>query len=174
MNTAYLAIGIVTLFLTGFMMIYYAYLFEHTDHDVSFFLSVGMISIVMNLFTNMSASAAVLSFVYLVIALAFLGLGFAVSVEGSVAFYTSIGPWFKRTFSDGATLVWKLLSFILSPVGIILFFVFYNSERDKAIICGKAGIWGLLVELLLLWAILGAVSGASIPVETAAASVLLG
>lgn len=151
----FLAIGIVTLFLTAFMMIFYAYLDRNTDHDVSFFLSVGVISMIMNLFTNGSEGAQVLSVVYLVVALAGLGLGFAVSIEGSVGFYTSIGPWFKNTFTDSATLLWKLLSFILAPVGIVLFFVFYQSDRERALICGKAGIWGLLVWLLLLWMILG-------------------
>ncbi len=155
---AFLAIGIVTLLLTSFMIAYYGYLFKNTDHDVSFFLSVGIISIVMNLFTNMSAGAAVLSVVYLVVALVFLGVGFAIDLNGSIAFYTSIGGWFKRVFATD-TLLWTLLSFILSPVGIILFFVFYNSNHERALLCGKAGLWGLLIELLLLWAILGLVSG---------------
>lgn len=165
---AYLAIGIVTLFLTGFMLVYYAYLFENTDHDVSFFLSVGVISIVMNLFTNMSASAAVLSIVYLIIAVVFLGVGFAISLDGSIAFYTSIGPWFKRTFTDAGTIGWKVLSFLLSPVGIVLFFVFYRSDRERALVCGKAGAWGLLIELLLVWAIFGVIGGAA-PVEEVSA-----
>ena len=156
---AFLAIGIVTLFLTSFMVVYYGYLFKNTDHDVSFFLSVGIISIVMNLFTNMSASAAVLSILYLVVAVVFLGVGFAIDLHGSIAFYSSIGGWFKRVFGDTANLVWTLLSFILSPVGIVLFFVFYNSDHERALICGKAGIWGLFIELLLVWMVFGLISG---------------
>ncbi len=156
---AFLIIGIVTLFLTSFMLAYYGYLFKHTDHDVSFFLSVGIISIVMNLFTNMSASAAVLSVLYLVVALVFLGVGFAIDAHGSIAFYSSIGGWFGKVFGDGENLVWTLLSFVLSPVGIVLFFVFYRSSRERALVCGKAGLWGLLIELLLVWMILGLVSG---------------
>lgn len=169
---AYLAIGIVTLFLTSFMVVYYGYLFKNTDHDVSFFFSVGLISIVMNLFTNMSASAAVLSILYLIIAVVFLGVGFAISWDGSIAFYTSIGGWFKKTFADDATMItYRVLSFIFSPVGIVLFFVFYRSNREVALVCGKAGIWGLLVELLLVWMILGLISGVnSVGAETAAAA----
>ncbi len=156
---AFLAIGIVTLFLTSFMIAYYGYLFKHTDHDVSFFLSVGIISVVMNLFTNMSASAAVLSIVYLIVAVVFLGVGFAISPDGSIAFYTSIGGWFANIFNDAEMIAYKLISFIFSPVGILLFFVFYRSKREIAVVCGKAGAWGLLIELLLVWMILGLVAG---------------
>ena len=172
---AFLAIGIVTLFLTSFMVIYYGYLFKNTDHDVSFFFSVGIISIVMNLFTNMSASAAVLSILYLIIALVFLGVGFAIDLHGSIAFYSSIGGWFKKVFCDAATLPWTLLCFILSPVGIVLFFVFYNSDHERALLCGKAGIWGLFIELLLVWMVLGLVSGINSigAVETAALAAVL-
>ena len=155
----FLVIGVITLFLTGFMIIYYGYLFKNTDHDVSFFFSVGIISMVMNLFTNMSASAAVLSILYLIIAVVFLGVGFAIDLQGSIAFYTSIGGWFQKVFGDTENLLWTLLCFILSPVGLVLFFVYYNSNHERALLCGKAGLWGLLVELLLLWAVLGLVSG---------------
>ncbi len=154
----FLVIGIITLFLTSFMLAYYGYLFKNTDHDVSFFLSVGIISIVMNLFTNMSADAAVLSVVYLVVALVFLGVGFLIDAHSSVAFYSSIGGWCAKVF-DGKTVLWTLLSFVLSPVGIVLFFVFYNSDHERAILCGKAGAWGLLIELLLVWAIFGIIGG---------------
>lgn len=153
-NFMYLALGIVSLFLTGFMLIYYAYLFRNTDHDVSFFISVGVISMVMNLFTNMSEGARVLSVLYLIIAAAFLGLGWAVSAEGSVGFYTSIGPWWVKTFTD-KNVALNLVSFILAPVGIVLFFVNYKSNRELALSCGKAGIWGLLIWLILIWMIFG-------------------
>lgn len=156
---AYLVIGIITLFLTSFMIAYYGYIFRHTDHDVSFFLSVGIISVIMNLFTNMSAGAAVLSIVYLIVAVAFLGVGFAIDFGGTIAFYTSIGGWFKQTFADAANIGWKVLSFVLSPVGIVFFFIFYNSDHERACVCGKAGAWGLLIELLLVWMIVGLVSG---------------
>ena len=155
---AFLIIGIISLLLTSFMIAYYGYIFRTTDHDVSFFVSVGIVSIVMNLFTNMSASASVLSIVYLIVAVLFLGVGFAIDLNGTIAFYTSIGGWFTRNFTDKNAL-WRILSFVLSPVGIVLFFVYYGSDRELAVTCGKAGAWGLLIELLLLWAILGLVSG---------------
>lgn len=155
----FLALGIISLFLTAFMLIYYAYLFRETDHDVSFFISVGIISVIMNLCTNMSAGAQVLSVLYLIIAVAFLGIGWAISVSDSIGFYTSIGPWFKATFTDTSLLVWKLLSFIIAPVGIVLYFVYYNSNRELAKVCGKAGMWGLLVWILLIWMIFGIISG---------------
>lgn len=170
---AFLVIGVFTLFLTGFMIAYYGYLFKNTDHDVSFFLGVGLISVVMNLFTNMSASAAVLSIVYLVIAVVFLGVGFAIDLGGTLAFYGSIGGWFTKQFTD-KNLALKLLSFLLSPVGVVLFFVFYRSDRELAVTCGKAGAWGLLIELLLVWAILGVVSGVgSIPAAEESVSALI-
>ncbi len=150
------ALGVITLFLTGFMLVYYGYLSRHTEKDVSLFMSVGLISMVMNLCTN-SAGTFMIAILYLVVAVAFLGLGFLVSTDGSIAFYTSIGPWFKQTFTDTALIGWKILSFVLAPVGIVLFFVYYNSKPDFAKTCGACGIWGLLVWLLLLWMILGLV-----------------
>lgn len=151
-----LALGIVTLFLTGFVLIYYGYLARHTDHDVSFFLSVGIISMIMNLCTNMSSSAVVLSVLYLIIAVAFVGAGFAVSVTETVGFYKSIGPWFKNTFTNGKSIGWDLLSFVIAPVGIVLFFVYHRKDRDFADRCGKLGLWGILVWLLVIWMICGA------------------
>lgn len=153
----YLAIGIITLFLTAFTIAYYSYLFRNTDHDVSFFISVGFISFVMNLFTNASESACVLSILYLIIAVAFIALGWAVDVDGSIGFYTSIGPWCKATFTETAVIGWKLLSFLIAPAGIVLYFVYYKSNNELARTCGKAGLWGLLLWIILLWAILGIV-----------------
>lgn len=152
-----LALGIVTLFLTSFTLIYYGYLARHTDHDVSFFLSVGIISMIMNLCTNASASAVVLSVLYLIIAVLFLALGFAVSVQDTLGFYKSIGPWFKSTFTDSKLIGWELLSFILAPVGIVLYFVYHRKNRDFADLCGKLGLWGILVWLLVIWMIFGAI-----------------
>ena len=34
------ALGVITLFLTGYVLVYYAYLANHSDRDVSFFMSV--------------------------------------------------------------------------------------------------------------------------------------
>ncbi len=165
----YLAIGLITLFLTGFMLVYYAYLFRNTDHDVSFFISVGIIIMVMNLFTNAatvttevvdgaevtSYGAQVLSVLYLIIDAVFIAVGWAVDVEGSKNFYTSIGPWCKATFTDVATVGWKVLSFVIAPAGVVLFFVHYKSNPVLAKTCGKAGGWGLLLWVIILWTILG-------------------
>lgn len=150
------ALGIITLILTAFMMVFYGYLSKHTDRDVSFFLSVGIISMVMNLCTN-AGGIFVLAWVYLVIALAFIGLGFAVSTQGSIAFYTSIGPWFKAQFSDMKACGFNVLSAVCFPAGIALFFVNYNKNRAFGNACGKAALWGILLWALLLWAILGVV-----------------
>lgn len=155
----FLAIGIITLLLTGFMLVYYAYLFRNTDHDVSFFISVGIISMVMNLFTNSSAAAMGLSILYLIVALAGIGLGWVVDANGSKAFYTSIGPFFKNEFS-GPLVLWKVLSFALPPVGIVCYFVFYKTEKERALACGNCGLWGLLLWVLLIWAIIGIIQGA--------------
>ena len=149
-------LGIITLVLTAFMMIFYAYLANHTERDVSFFLSVGIISMVMNLITN-TMGVFELSWLYLIIAVAFIALGFAVSVSASVGFYASIGPYFKGKFTDGKLIGWQILSAACFPAGIALFFTWYRSKHDLARECGKCSLWGLLVLLLLLWAILGLV-----------------
>ena len=150
------ALGIVTLVLTCFMLVFYGYIDRHSDRDVSFFMSVGIISLVMNLFTN-GGGLFGLAWLYFIIALAFLGLGFAVSVPASVGFYTSIGPWFKATFTDRWSIGWRILSLVIFPVGIVLFFVWFESRPKLARMCGQAAIWGLLLCALLLWAILGIV-----------------
>lgn len=165
-------LGIITLVLTAFMMIFYAYLANHTERDVSFFLSVGIISMVMNFCTNMGGVYQ-LSVLYLIIAVAFLALGFAVSVQDTIGFYTSIGPYFARVFTDSATVVWRVLSFVLAPVGIVLYFVFYNSDNERARVCGRAGLFGLLLWILILWAVMGMIPAAApAEVETVAAAVL--
>ncbi len=164
-----LALGIITLFLTGFMLIYYGYMAKNQERDVSFFLSVGIISMVMNLFTNSSATAVVLSVLYLIVALVFLGLGFAVNLETTLSFYKSIGPWFKKTFTDKETIGWNILSFCVAPAGIALYFVNHRKDRYFADRCGRLGMWGLLIWLLLIWMICGAVSGASAAAAVVAA-----
>lgn len=149
-----LAVGVITLFLTAFVFVFYSYLANHSEHDVSFFLSVSIISMIMNLFTNMGG-VYVLSFLYLGIDVLFIALGFAVSVEDSVAFYRSIVPWFKDTFTNGAVIGWQVLSAVLFPAGIALFFVNYRSNNVLAKACGKAAALGLVLVVWLLWMILG-------------------
>ena len=147
------ALSIITLVLTVYTLIYYAYLNKHTERDVSFFLSVGIISIVMNLCTN-AGGIFQLAWLYLIIAVAFLALGFAVSVPHTIGFYASIGPWFKNTFSNKGVIGWQILS--LCPLaGIPLYFAWYKSKHSLACTCGKSALWGLLLIALLLWAILG-------------------
>lgn len=149
-----LVLGIVSLFLTSYMLIYYAYLFRNTDHDVSFFLSVGIIFMIMNLFTNMGQGSRVLSVLYLVVSAAFIAAGWLVDADASKAFYTSIGPWFKAEFKD-EHIGLKALSFAIAPAGIVLYFVNYKNKREVAEKCGVCGAWGLLIWVLLLWMILG-------------------
>lgn len=149
------AFGIITLVLTGFVFLYYAYIANHTEeHDVSFFLSVALIFMVMNLFTNAGGLYA-LAWLYLVADVVFLGVGWLIDLDDSIGFYTSIGPWFKNTFTDSATLCWKLLSFVLFPAGIALYFVNYNGNAALAKTCGRAAWFGCLFWIILLWAILG-------------------
>ena len=151
----YLVLSVITLPLTIFVLIYYAYLFRHTDHDVSFFLSVSLISVIMNLFTNAGGTYE-LGILYLVLAVLFIGLGFAVDAQASVKFYTSIGPWFKKTFTNTKLLGWQALSFLF-PAGMALYFAWYKKEdkHELALECGKCSLWGLLCIAVLLWAILG-------------------
>ena len=150
------AFGVITLILTAFMLIFYAYMFRKTDHYVSFFLSVGIISFFMNLCTN-AGGVFELCYMYLGIDVLFLALGFAVSTRGTIGFYTSIGPWFKATFTDTATVGWRVLSLLAAPAGIGLYFGWNKSKPELARECGKLGMWGLLLWLVLIWAILGLV-----------------
>ena len=151
-----IALGVITLLLTSFMTVYYAYLSRHTDRDVSFFMSIGIISIVMNLCTN-TAGIFGLAWLYFAVALAFIGLGFAVSASGSIAFYTSIGPWLKAQFSDMKSCAFNALSAAVFPAGVILYFANYKKNREFACQCGRAALWGVLLWGLLLWMILGLV-----------------
>lgn len=151
-----LAIGIVTLFLTAFMLAIYGYLGKHTERDVSFFMAVGIISIVMNLFTNAGGGGALwLSVGYLAIAVIFIALSFAVSVQGTVGFYKSVGSWCIKTFTNVSLIGWQILSFFLFPAGIALYFVWYKTKPELAEVCGKASMWGVLLWVVLLWTILG-------------------
>jgi len=155
-----LALAIITLFLTGFAFVYYSYLSEHSEKDVSFFLSVLLISMVMNLCTNMGGNNSVIggfAIVYLIITVLFIGLGFAIDLHNTLAFYKSIGPWFKRTFTNAKMIGWQILSFIVFPAGLVLFFVDYKPQPALAKTCGRCAAFGLLVWGLLLWMILGVV-----------------
>ncbi len=151
------ALGIITLILTCFMIVYYCYIANHTDeHDVSFFISVGLISTVMNLCTNASGFFGI-AWLYLVIAVLFLAAGWLIDFHTSINFYLSIGPWFIKTFTNTSVIVWQLLSFFAFPVGIVLYFVKYNGNNALARTCGRAACFGILLYGLLLWAILGLV-----------------
>lgn len=149
-------LAVVTILLTIFTLIFYAYLDRHTERDVSFFMSVCVISLVMNLFTN-GGGVFVLAYLYLVIAVLFLALGFAVSVSDTIGFYTSIGPWCKKTFTNKEYIGWQVLSALCFPAGFVLYFKWYNTKSALAKECGKCGIWGLLCVAIILWAILGLV-----------------
>lgn len=148
------ALGVITLVLTSFTFVYYAYLANHSERDVSFFMGVSLISLVLNLCTNASHFFGI-AFLYLAIAVIFLGVGFAVDTDESVGFYTSIGPWCVKTFTNTAFIGWQVLSFVLFPAGIALYFVWNKSKPELAKACGRAGMFGLVLCGLLLWAILG-------------------
>ena len=150
-----LALGIVTLFITAFTIIYYAYLSNHSERDVSFFMSVSLLSMLINLCTNMSGGSG-LSVVYLIISVIFLGVGFLLDLHETLAFYTSIGPWFRDTFTNTKLIGWQVLSTALCPAGIALYFVWYKEKPALAKTCGRCGAFGLLLLGLLLWMILGA------------------
>ena len=152
--SGYGVLGIITVFLTVYVLIYYAYLHRHSERDVSFFLSVSIIMLIMNLLTN--GSVDVLSFLYLAIAVIFIGVGFAVDTRETLNFYTSIGPWFKAVFTDTKTIGWQILSFCF-PAGAALYFVWYKDKKEVALKCGRCAVWGFLCIVLLLWLILGIV-----------------
>jgi hypothetical protein len=150
------ALGIVTLLLTGFVIVYYAYMASHTDRDVSFFLSVSILSMFMNLCTNTAGFFAI-AWLYLGIGVLFIGLGFAVGARETTAFYASIGPRLKSTFTDVKRIGWQTLSLVVFPAGIALYFVHYKKDFAHAKVCGRCALWGLLLWGLLLWTVLGLV-----------------
>ena len=148
-------LGFITLVLTAFTFAYYCYIANHSEeHDVSFFLSVELIFMVMNLFTNAGGLYG-LSWLYLAASVVFLGVGWLVDLEHSIGFYKSIGPWFQNTFTNTALIGWQVLSFVLFPAGAVLYFVNYKGNTALAKSCGRAAWFGCLCVLLLLWAILG-------------------
>lgn len=151
------ALGIITIFLTCFTFIYYSYIANHSfEHDVSFFLSVSILSLLMNLCTN-AAGFYGIAFFYLAIAVIFIGVGWAVDSEESLNFYKSIVPWFKKTFADLKLLGWQVLSTLLFPAGIVLYFVWYKPQNGTAKVCGRCALFGLVLWGILLWMILGIV-----------------
>ncbi len=150
------ALGVITLFLTAYMLVFYAYIARHSERDVSFFMSVGIISMIMNLCTNAGGLFS-LAWLYFAIALAFIGLGFAVSVHDAIGFYTSIGPWFRSAFSNMKLVVLKVLSAIVFPAGAVIYFAKYRSDRTLALATGKSALWGIVLWGFLLWMILGLV-----------------
>lgn len=149
-----LALGLITIVLLAFTFVYYSYIANESEHDVSFFLSVSLIMLLMNLCTNAGGFFEI-AFLYLAVAVVFIAVGFAVDKDSSVDFYTSIGPWCVKTFTNTALIGWQVLSFVLFPAGMVLFFVWYNSKRELALVCGRAALFGLVFVGLLLWAILG-------------------
>lgn len=158
MGGTMLAVGIITLFLTAFMLAFYGYMNHHDDeHDVSFFLSVGLISMVMNLATNAAGGGALnLGWLYLIIDVIFLGVGFAINADVSVDFYKSLVPWCKKVFGNAGYIGWQLLSLFCFPAGMSLYFVWSKTEKNElALQCGKMSLWGILVWIVLFWTILG-------------------
>ncbi len=154
MTTFNMVLGVISLFLTAFVAIYYAYLHRHTERDVSFFFAVEFISIIMNFATN-AGGVYGLSWLYFIIDVAFIALGWAVSVEASIGFYKSIVPWFKQVFSNTSLIGWQILSLIVFPCGIALHFAWYRTKSELALECGKMAMWGILCWGFLLWMILG-------------------
>ncbi len=150
------AVGIISLVLTVYALIYYAYLHRHCERDVSFFLSVEIIFLFMNLCTN-AGKLYGLAWLYFITAIVFIALGWAVSVKDSIAFYKSIGPWVVNTVTDTAHIGLQLLSFILFPAGMVLYFVWYRTKSDEALFCGRMAMWGLFAWFVIVMAILGLV-----------------
>ncbi len=150
------ALGIIALFVTGFVFVYYSYLSNHGEKDVSFFLSVCIISLFMNLCTN-DGGVFGLSVLYLVVDAVFIGVGFLVDLGETLNFYNSIGPWFQRTFTNMKLIGWQVLSAVLFPVGIGLYFGNYKDQPELAKECGKASALGFVLCMMLLWTVLGMV-----------------
>ncbi len=149
------AVGIITLILTIYVFIYYSYIHRHTEeHDVSFFLSVCIISLVMNLCTNAGGTYG-LAWLYLGIDVLFIGLGFLVSTPLTLAFYKSIVPFWKNVFSNIGRFGYQVLSLLAFPAGIALYFVWYRDKTELALDCGRMALWGVGLWVLLLWTILG-------------------
>ena len=151
----------VGLALTVVVMIYYCYIANHSDRDVSFFLSVLIISVVLNLVT-LTIGTYGLGWLYIAVAVVFFGVGFALSPAEAVGSFADFGRWLKHQFSAFKIWGFNVLCFIVFPVGIILYFVKHDKDRAFACQCGKASLWGIICWAILIWAIVGAVVGAAV------------
>ncbi|MBO5045412.1 MAG: hypothetical protein J6C93_00905 [Clostridia bacterium] len=156
------ALSVITLLVTVFTIGYFTYMFHATENNVAFFLCVEIFAFVANLLT-ISSGAFTISILYLVASVAFLGIGFAINKKKTIAFYTGIGGWFKRIFTNKETFGWQILSFLLPPAGIALYFVNYKANRSRAEICGKMGLWGVILWVSVICLILGMISGLQAP-----------
>ncbi len=162
-------LNVLSLLILGFMLVFYGFMARNTENNVSFFLCVGMACFIANLCT-ISGGAWLAAILFLIVGIAFLALGFAVNRHKTLAFYTSIGPWFKKTFTNTRMIGWQILSMAVPPAGGALYFVWYKNEdkHDISLQCGKNALWGLLLWLMLIWLIVGMINGHAVPPETTA------
>lgn len=152
------ALSVITLLLTAFTIVFYGYLFKKTEHSVSFFICVEMFAFVANLCT-ITAGSWMIAILYLIVSAAFLGIGFAIDTRQTIAFYCGMGGWFKTTFTNTALIGWRVLSLLLPPAGVVLYFVWYKEKKELSHECGKMAIWGVLLWLVMIWLILAMISG---------------
>jgi hypothetical protein len=151
-------VSVLTLILTIFTLVFYGYMFRHTEHSVGFFLCVELYALIANFLTNSSGFFSI-SILYLIISLAFLGIGFAINTKQTLTFYTSIGGWCKNLVADLPLFGWRMLSLFVPPAGIVLYFVWYRNPSKPALECGRMAIWGILLWLAVIWLVLGMISG---------------
>lgn len=71
-----------------------------------------------------------IAILYLIVSAAFLGIGFAIDTRQTIAFYCGMGGWFKTTFTNTALIGWRVLSLLLPPAGVVLYFVWYKEKRN--------------------------------------------
>ncbi len=161
-------LNVLSLLVLGFMLIFYGFMANRSENNVSFFLCVGLICFIANLCT-ISGGAWLAAILFLIIGLGFLGLGFVVNRHKATEFYTSIGPWFKKTFTNKSLIGWQALSMIVPPAGAVLYFVWYKNEakHDVCLECGRNALWGILLWLCLIWLIVGMINGHAAPEVTA-------
>jgi len=155
-------LNVFSLLLTVFTLITYSVISIKTEHSTAFFLCVEIIALIANLCT-ITGGAWMMAILYIIVSAAFLGLSFVVDKEESIAYYRGMGPWFKSTFAENKDIGFQILSFLLAPVGIVLYFVWYHTKPELSRKCGKMGAWGILLWLVLLWLILGMISGSAAP-----------
>lgn len=151
-------LNFVSLLVTAFVIAYYNMFMKKTERSLSFFLCVGICLFVANLITaTVGGGAYFAAIAYVIVDLLFLAIALLIEFGQAVDTYVDFVRWAKRVFipANNPYLWLQLVSFFVFPVGIVLYFVNYKKDFEKAVAYGKAGLWGLIFCASFVWYVCG-------------------